>query len=261
MKLSLSGRLVEGGTGTILTAERFLKLARDCGYEAIDLRATQLGPETDAVELEHLRDGLKTHKLELFEGQHRGGLDAVGQEAFSQLAERVAYLGGRGIRVGGDLATLKHACRLAAPHGLRILYQMHTNGPFETVLAAAAAIAEIDEPNFGVMPEPSNLLMAGETFSQDMFAPLTGRIFGVHVQTLEVHPDAPNALRLTDGTEVRYLRVPYAENRQIDFAVFFAALRQAGFSGYVNELEPCPGEAEVEATVSEAAAFLRPLLT
>ena len=162
--------------------------------------------------------------------------------------------------MSGDLPTLKKAAQLAAPVGLRVLYQMHTGGPFETVAVAANSIAEIGEPNFGVMAEPANHLMAGETFSEDMFEPIKDSLFGVHVQTLEIGPDKENALKLADGTEVKYSRVEYADNKQIDFATFFAALKKAGFDGYVNELEPCQPVDELESTITKAAKFLRPFM-
>ena len=260
MKLSLSGRLVEAGGGTIVSVREFLDLAGRCGYDAVDLRATQLAPETGEAELGALRAGLAQNNLAVFEGAYRGKLDDDGEKAFSEFAGLIAELEAEGVRFGGDLAALKRAAQLAARHGVRILYQMHTGGPFETIAAAANAIAKIGEPNFGVMPEPANLLMAGETFTEDMFEPLRGRIFGVHVQTLEIGPDKERALKLADGTEMRYERVPYEENRQIDFATFFAALKRAGFDGCVNELEPCPGREELEETVRRAAAFLRPFL-
>lgn len=261
MKLSLSGRLVESGGGTIVPLEAFLDVAKRCGYEGVDLRATQLGAAASDAEWDALRAALAERGVGVFETQY--GQPIAGDEAeraFSRFARLTAELGGEGIRIGGDLATLKRAARLAASHGVRVLYQMHTGGPFETIASAAAAVAEVGEPNFGVMPEPANLLMAGEAFEEGMFEPLAGRILGVHVQTLEVRADAPDALKLRDGTEVRYARVAYAENRQIDFAAFFAALRAVGFDGYVNELEPCPGAEALEAAAGDAAEFLRPLL-
>ena len=224
MRLSLSGRLVESGGGTIIAVREFLDLAGACGYDAVDLRATQLGPETAEAELDALRKGLAENELAVFEGAYRGTLDGEGAGAFSRFAGLIADVGGEGIRCGGDLATLKRAAQIAAPHGVRVLYQMHTGGPFETIASAAEAVAEVGEANFGVMPEPANLLLAGQTFAEEMFEPLRGHIFGVHVQTIEVRPDAESSLRLADGTEVKYGRVTYEANTQIDFATFFAAL-------------------------------------
>ncbi|NOZ20652.1 MAG: hypothetical protein GXP25_06135 [Planctomycetes bacterium] len=260
MKLSLSGRLVESGGGTIIPVREFLDLAGRHGYEAVDLRATQLSADTSEADLAAIRAGLAENNLSVFEGAFRGKLDDGGETEFKKLAQIIADLGGEGIRASGDLATLKKAAQLAAPFGLRILYQMHTGGDFETVERAAKSITEIGEPNFGVMAEPANHLMARETFSEDMFEPIKDHLFGVHVQTLEVGPDAENALKLADGTEVRYTRVEYVDNKQIDFKTFFAALKNAGFDGYVNELEPCPGKENLEKTVSKAAAFLKPFL-
>lgn len=260
MKLSLSGRLVESGSETVIPVGEFLDLAGRYGYDAVDLRASQLNPQTSAQELDSIRAGLEANGLELFEGAYRGKFDGSDDEAFSAFAGVIAGLGGEGIRVGGALPVLKKAAQLAAPHGIKILYQMHTGGPFETVANAAATIAEISEPNFGIMPEPANLVMGRETFNEDMFEPLRGKIFGVHVQTLAVSSDAANALKLADGTEVRYDRVPYDENKQTDFATFFAALKKAGFDGYVNELEPRPPVEELEDTVRLAAEFLGRLI-
>ena len=133
MRLSLSGRLVEAGGGTIVSVREFLGLAEACGYDAADLRASQLGPDTTAAEVDALRAGLEANGLAVFEGQYGGKLDSTGeQESFSAFAKRLADLGAEGVRIGGDLATLKRACRLAEPHGVRVLYQMHTGGRFET---------------------------------------------------------------------------------------------------------------------------------
>ena len=260
MKLSLSGRLVETADGPLLTVDEFLATARRCGYDAVDLRASQLGPTTPAGQLADIRAALDRHGLGVFETGWAGNLDGPARDDFRRFADLSAELGAAGVRCAGDLDTLRLAARLAAPAGLSVFYQMHTGGPFETVASAARALEEIREPNVAVLPEPANLLLAGERFAEDMFAPLAGRIGGVHVQTLEARDDADDAVPLADGTEVRYARVPYAANRQIDFATFFAALRRAGFAGHVNELEPCPGPEALEGTLRSAARFLRPLI-
>lgn len=256
MLLSLSGRIVESDGGTTLAIREFLALAKRNGYRAVDLRATQLSAATSDAEVAVIQSALAEADLMLFEGACGGKLDASGECDFTKLAGRLAALKAQGMRMGGDLATLKRACRLAAPFGLKVFYQMHTGGPFETVASARKAIDEIGEPNFAVLPEPSNLLMAREKFSADMLAPLKGKIGGVHIQTIEIRPDAQQALKLLDGTEVRYERVDYEQNNQLDFATFFKALRHVGFTGCVNELEPYPGPEKLESTVAKAAKFL-----
>lgn len=256
MELSLSGRIVESGSNTVIPVREFFELARRNGYKAVDLRASQFNPDTNTAGFNAIQSGLSETGLRIFEGTYSGRLDDSGGKEFVKFAKRLAVLGAQGIRMGGDLAMLKRACILAAPLGLKIFYQMHTGGLFETIASAVKAIEEINEPNFAVLPEPSNLLMAREKFSADMLAPLKGRIGGIHVQTLEIRPGAQQVLKLSDGTEVNYERVDYDQNRQIDFPMFFQALRNVSFEGYVNELEPCPGAEKLEDTVEKAAKFL-----
>mgnify|MGYP001174002492 FL=1 len=262
MKLSLSGRLVEkSGTQSVMPVADFIRLAARFGYDAVDLRGSQVNPDTPPAVFAELKSVLRATGLAVFAGQYHGKLaDAAEEGRFAEFAAKLADLGTFSIRMGAQPPVLKRAAQLVAPLGLRIHYQMHTNSPFETIAGAAKVLAEINESNFGLVPEPANLALAGLPFSRDMFAPLRGGIVGVHVQTLVVSPDGANALKLCDGREVRYTRVPYAENRHTPFAVFFDALREVGFDGYVNELEPMPAEGELENVVREAAAFLRPLL-
>ena len=115
MKLSLSGRLVESGGGTIISNREFLDLAKRCGYDAVDLRATQLSPETPDTEVDAIRAGLAENNLAVFEGAYKGKPDDEGGKTLSEFAKLIADLGGVGIRMGGDVATLKRACRLIAP--------------------------------------------------------------------------------------------------------------------------------------------------
>lgn len=256
MELSLSGRIVESGNNTVLSVREFFELARRNGYKAVDLRASQFSQETSDAGFNTIKSGLSETGLRVFEGAFNGSLDGAGEKDFMKFAKRLAVLKAQGIRMGGDLSMLKRACVLASPFGLKIFYQMHTGGLFESIASTAKAISGINEPNFAVLPEPSNLLMARERFSLDMLVPLKGRIGGIHVQTIEVHPGAQEVLKLSDGTEVKYERVDYEQNRQIDFSMFFQALRNVSFEGYVNELEPCPGEEKLEDTVAKAAKFL-----
>lgn len=263
MKLSLSGRLVEKGrTETAMPVPDFICLAARHGYQAVDLRFSQLCPDTPEEAWSEVKSALQAKKMQVFAGQYHGSLaDAAEEERFVQFARNLAELSTFSIRMGAAPSILKRAAQLVAPLGLRIHYQMHTNGPFETIAGAAEVWQEIDEPNFGLVPEPANLALAGLPFSRDMFTPLAKCIVGVHVQTLVVSDDGANALKLSDGREVRYTRVPYAQNQHIPFAIFFDALRQVGFNGFVNELEPKPAEGELEEVIAEAAAFLKPMLS
>lgn len=265
MKLSLSGRLVElSGSATAIPVVEFLELASRCGYDAVDLRASQLNAGTSASDVREIAEALKRLNLSVFAGQYNAPLLTQEDEgAFTGFARTLSGLGARNVRMSAAPDVLKRACRLAKPFGLTVHYQMHTNSPFESITGAAEVVKAIGEPNFGLVPEPANLALAGQPFSREMLAPLRGAIAGVHVQTLVVRADGVDgvdALKLCDGTKVSYTRVPYADNDCIPFGVFFEALRFAGFDGYVNELEPRPTDGASEAVAAEAADFLKQFL-
>ena len=259
MKLSLSGRIVElDGKTTAMPTIAFLEMAARCGYDAVDLRASQVMPETPEAELREIKLALAKLNLEFFAGQYNGPLATPEDEkAFVAFAQALKGLGAHGIRMSSQVPVLKRASQLVAPLGLRIQYQMHTNSPFETIVGGAEVVSQIGEPNFGLVPEPANFALAGLSFSEDMLEPLRGAIAGVHVQTLTVFPGGAKTLKLKDGRSVSYTRVPYAQNDCIPFGTFFKALRHVGFDGYVNELEPRPEDGDSEAVAKEAALFLR----
>jgi sugar phosphate isomerase/epimerase len=99
-------------------------------------------------------------------------------------------------------------------------------------------------------------MFAGERWSARLFAPLAGRIVGCNLQSLEVgRGDAK--LRLLDGTERAYQRVPAEQNTQADFPGFFAALRTVGYDGFVNVIEPADPARSVEDVASSTAECLR----
>ena len=262
MKLSLSGRIVElDGKTSAMPVVAFLEMAARCGYEAVDLRASQVKPTTTSAELQEIKDALAKLKLDVFAGQYNGSLATPEDEkAFVAFAEALKGLGAHGIRMSADVPVLKRASQLVAPLGLRIQYQMHTNSPFETITGGAEVVAQIGEPNFGLVPEPANFALAGLEFTETMLEPLRGAIAGVHVQTLTVFPSGAQTLKLKDGRSVSYTRVPYAENTCIPFGTFFKALRNVGFDGYVNELEPRPKDGRSEEMALEAARFLKTMI-
>lgn len=259
MKLSLSGRLVEiNAAESALPVCDFLKLASSCGYDAVDLRWSQLNLDTADDIWKSTADYLDALKLELFACQYNGKLDnQEDEDNFYMFAANVRNLGGGLIRMSATDNVLKHACRIVNDLNMTIYCQMHTNSPCETIEGAADFCRKINEPNFAIAPEPANFALAGIPFDDNMLEPLRGFVAGVHVQTLVVANHGTNSLKLLDGREVKYSRVPYSQNNCIPFEKFFNALKNINFNGFVNELEPRPADGNFDAVAMEAAEFLR----
>lgn len=73
------------------------------------------------------------------------------------------------------------------PDDMHVAMQMHTRGDFETIADYVKSFAtKYSDPRIGIFPEPGNLQLVGETFSEDMFLPIKDRIYGYFFQSLEV---------------------------------------------------------------------------
>lgn len=258
MKFSLSGRCVlptKPGAGLAMANEAFLAMAHDVGFDGVDLRWEQMNPTVPDAEVEEVRRLCRESGLEV------AALNAKDLEPgmFRRLISLAQELGCSRIRVRGDVAAVQQAADLARPAGIRLAEQMHTGGPLETVAAARVVLDRVGRGNFGVIVEPANLRMAGESFTPGSFEPIRDVIFWCHVQSLIVVPPegAEGKVKLNSGTELGIRRVPIRDNDDCDFRAFFQALAAVGFDGFVNCLEPAPVSDDWGRFFMDSLAFLR----
>ena len=263
MRISLSGRIVESEKAGFQDAVEFVGLASRCGYDGVNLRSRQLTVETPEADYQALRQALADAGLgvSMINASVPSAPDE--RETFERLCRRTAELGCDILRVSFGPDTIeagRAACDVAAPHGIRLVMQMHTNSVNETFAMAADWTAQVDRPNFGVNAEPANHLMIGEAFSAESLRKLGDRLFIVSLQSLIVVPEpggGVNQLKLSTGKQVCYTRVPIQDNTQIDVAAVAAALREVGYTGYLNMLDPYPDGEDLEAFCRDYAAHLR----
>jgi sugar phosphate isomerase/epimerase len=170
MRLSLSGRIIELQYRSCeLGVPDFLRLARESGYDAVELRATQLPADTTLAEAERI------HRL-------AGGLglsisccipagvtaDAAGLERLEQFVDLALALDCDCLKVWiGDATWLRQACDRIAPHGLSLVAQTHTGGPFETIASCLETLALIGRANFGLQYDPANLFEAEQEYGEE----------------------------------------------------------------------------------------------
>ena len=250
MRISLSGRVVEHTDAGCQDAVDFVRLAERCGYDGVNLRSRQLTVETPDAAFADLREALREAGLGVSMINTSIPSSAEERPAFEHLCRRAAELGCDLLRVSFGPDTIeagRTACDMAAPHGVRLVMQMHTGAVNETFQMAADWTAEVGRANFGVNVEPANHLMIGEPFSAASLRTLGDRLWIVSLQSLIVVQAAGEGvaqLTLSDGRQVLFQRVPIQANPQIDVAAVGAALREVGYDGYLNMLEPFPaGEA------------------
>jgi len=203
----------------------------------VGLRDWQLGPSPDPGRIEEIAKAL--NDLGMSVCSITGSLKDVA--ALAPVARR---LGVKVLQVSGTPQELSDAAGVL-DGDMRIGPQMHTGGEYETVALAAATLRRARDARVGVVVEPANHMFAGEKWSPKLFAPLARRIIGCNLQSVQIGA-GDQKLKLRDGTERVYGRVPAGENSQADFAGFFAALRGAGYDGWVNVIEPARKDQTVE---------------
>lgn len=252
MKLSLSGRILQGGAPQMTTAE-FIHLARDTGFDMVELRPDQVPVDGGDADLEALRQVLD------------GAAIGVSMIVVGGVAEVASWapvaraLGAVNLRAGGTVEELGAAAE-SLPQDLRLVCQMHSGSPFENVAMAAESLARIPSDRFGVMPEPANLLFAGERWAPDLFAPLEGRIYGCNAQSIALDPDSDTKVVMNDGREVPYSRLDWPANTGLDLPGFIAALQATGYDGFINFIDPFHPDMTVRELAASAATYARQCL-
>jgi sugar phosphate isomerase/epimerase len=251
MKLSLSGRIFEGGPA--MPAPAFVRMAKQAGYDMVELRASQVPADSTGDALASIKAALDETGLDV-------SMLVIGpaKDATKWLPIARA-LGSRNLRASGSSAELLAACKQIDPC-MRIVYQMHSGSLFEDVVTTVRTLAEIPDDRFGVMPEPANLMFAGERWHRDLLLPLRGRIYGCNAQSIVLRAGAESRLRMNNGREVRYGRMDWPENDQIDLPGFVAALQAAGYRDFINFIDPCPKGRSVSEFAAQTAAFARQAL-
>ncbi len=248
MKLSLSGRILQGAPET--TTPDFIRLARDTGFDMVELRANQVPLESTDADLCELRRVLDESGVGI-------SMIVVGDaDQADQWADIARALGASNLRVNGTVEALSAAAE-SLPDDLRLVFQMHSGSPFENVAQTADSLAHIPSDRFGVMPEPANLLFSGETWSNDLFMPLKGRIFGCNAQSIALDPASDTKVPMNDGRQVPYSRRPWSDNAELGFPAFVAALRAVEYDDYINFIDPFLPGTSVRDLAADTAEYAR----
>jgi sugar phosphate isomerase/epimerase len=273
MQLSLSGRIAEQAERKDHTSASFENLARIAariGYRALCIRPSQATTETPDEQLHAMRDtldqvGLQASMVCLQPSIAANSADA-GQSLhdFGRDLEIAALLGAPLIRIGikseAEIGPAQRAADQAAERGIQLAHQTHTDSPFESIDGCLAMLAQINRPNFGLIVEPANLLLAGQAYGAAALAELGPYIFNVYVQNVRVAPDAAHTLQTRRGM-VRYERLVVGDAGGVDFAQFFDGLKSTGYDGFITSHQSAMPGMEMDDLAAyvykKLAAYLR----
>jgi sugar phosphate isomerase/epimerase len=272
MKLSLSVRIAE----EFLSKERariplleLTQLARQTGYDALCMRASQVGVQSSADQQQlaatvihdaGLSVSMVTGDFAIVYNNEQGPACLRNIEPYLQLA---STLGAKLIRVAlkteADIEWAQRAADAAAKRELQLVHQCHTLSLFETVDGIEHALRRIDRPNFGLIYEPANLEICGQDYGPQTILRLAPWIKNVYLQNQRLRADGDVTLDTWCRGPIAFDLIPIHTEGFIDFETVFAGLAEIGYRGPITAHQSGFGDQPLEQTAAETANYLKGL--
>jgi len=269
MRLSLSVRAAEAPTKDRLLCsfEHFCSMAMQAGYDAICMRASAGGVQTPLEELRRMRKVADEHGLtasmattdyDVPLNNDRGpdNLRKIGPhldvaEALGTTLIRVC------LKQEVDIAAASRAADEARERGIRLAHQCHTNSLFEEVSGMLDVLHRIDRPNFGLIYEPANLLLCGQSYGRETLKRLAPHLMNVYLQNHRLGEQGESKLKTRVRGEVTYFDIPLWQSGGIDFDEVFAGLREIDYDGTITVHQSGAARSTPAETAVKCAEFLR----
>jgi sugar phosphate isomerase/epimerase len=271
MKLSLSVRIVESACKTHLQISfpELVSVAKSSGYDAICMRASAGGVDSPRQTLNDLRAivedaGLQvsmvTADVHVPLNNDRGpdSLRNIGPsldvaEALDCDLIRVC------LKRREDIPFARTAADQAAERGIRLAHQCHTATLFEEVDSILNVLAEINRPNFGLIYEPANLLLCGQSYAADTIARLQPFLTNVYAQNHRLDPQGPESVTTYCRGEVRFHHLDPWNSGGVDFPAVLAGLQAIDYDGYftIHQAQGVTTTTEAIRFAARCAKFVR----
>lgn len=269
MKLSLSVRIAEAPCKTRLThsVDSLVQLAVEHGYEAICLRASAAGVQSDRDELLRIRDvvhgaGLRismvTADFDVPLNNDRGpdSLRRIGPSL--DVAEAVECdLIRVCLKKQEDIEYARRAADEAGERQIRLAHQCHTTTLFERVSHCVDVLRAIDRVNFGLIYEPANLMLCGEPYDLRALQILKPYLMNVYLQNHRLDPDGPVELETWTLGMRRFHHLPIWEAGGVDFDAVMEGLAAIDYAGHVTVHQAYGELMGPEEAAAQSARYLR----
>lgn len=238
IKLAISGRVVEKEKDLVMDVDDFLRLARETGYEGVELRRSQVNP--DMEQREHLKEILEELMLKI----SFLTADPVEKEKdFKIFKKWLLFARELEVNLMRVIAEKVEICQRCADivreiyPSLCLFAQMHIDSPFETVEGAAEMMQKIRRENFGLSFEPGNFVLSEQDYSYENLVKIKEWLFNVQFQ--EIKPfDAPERDNVLEFRGKKFQRCLPIDRKSINLDTFFDALRRINYSGWITIIEP-----------------------
>ena len=238
MKLALSGFLFERQYRSCdLSFADFVALAKDSGFDAVELRRTQISADTPLETAEHMGRILDEQKIFPSCMEARGLPDEqpACDDFFKALVHRAGLLGCGLIklannRISGQSAWRHWAADYAAQNGVILGINNHVGTEFETVEGTIRAFKQVDHPNFRLLYDCAHLRSTGSDYVGAV-SQLKAWIQNVLIQGSR--PIEPGE----DAGDRSYVSTTIDAPRSQNWQGVFAALHQIDYDGLITVIE------------------------
>lgn len=167
MRLSLSGFLFEDSyTSQSVTFREFCAIAKSAGYDGVELRHTQVNPDTSQRDREELLNVVRDAGLAVTCLTARY-LPASGPERddfFLRYLDLCRDVGCGLLKIGSDTPWLRTAASRAEEYDVILASNNHVGGMLETVEGTRRYFKEIAHPKFSLLYDSLHLMVTGEDY-------------------------------------------------------------------------------------------------
>lgn len=271
MKLSLSVRIVESACKTHLKVpfQELVAVAKTSGYDAICMRASAGGVGSSRATLaEHraivedagLRVSMVTADVDVPLNNDRGPVSLRNIGPSLDVAQALACdLVRVCLKRREDIPFARSSADQAAERGIRLAHQCHTATIFEEVDSILNVLAEINRPNFGLIYEPANLALCGQSYAADTLARFQPFLMNVYVQNHRLDPRGPESLTTYCRSEVRFHHLNPWDSGGVDFSGVLAGLQAIDYDGYftIHQAQGITTATEAGRFAARCAEFFR----
>jgi sugar phosphate isomerase/epimerase len=270
VRLSLSVRVAESFSNKRVGAiplQELAPLARNAGYEALCMRASVCGVQHDRDEVATVRAHATAHDLAISmvtadfdvpENKEAGPRSLRDITPSLDLAEA---LGSDLIRVclktEEDIKEAASAADEAAERGIRLAHQSHTRSLFETVEGSVETLKRIDRKNFGIIYEPANLAICGQTYGAETLRAFEPYLFNVYLQNHVPEDNGDLVMNTWTLGDVPSRHYPLDSGQGIDFDAVFGGLHDIGYDGWVTLHHAFAGQLPPDEAARASADFLK----
>jgi sugar phosphate isomerase/epimerase len=270
VKLSLSVRVAEeffNKEKSTMTLDQLIALAQKYKFEALCMRASQVGVQTSPEQLKAVRKKIDAAGLRVSMVTGDFAVPSNNDSGPNLLRNIKPHLdlahtlGADLIRVcmkkEDDIAAARTASDEARERKIRLAHQSHCASLFETVESSLRVLKAVGRSNFGIIYEPANWLIAGEEYGRETIRRLQPYLMNVYVQNHRLNSNGAASVITWKKGKVPLDHIGIWEKGGVDYDGVATALRAIGYDGYVTVHQAFGDVMPVEDAVRRSGDHLR----